>query len=73
MSDYGFDNVKEYLNMETDELGQKENYDRYSFSGVVDWWKAKASKRFETIKSDGRLRTVAETWNTNADQIDIIR
>ena len=73
MSDFGYSNVKEYLNMETDELRPKENYDRYSFSGVVDWWKAKASKRFETIKSDGRLRTVAETWNTNADQIDIIR
>jgi len=73
MSDYGFDNVKEYMNMETDELRQKENYDRYSFSGVVDWWKAKASKRFENLKADGRLRTVAEIWSVNADDIDIIR
>ena len=73
MSDYGFDNVKEYMNMETDELRQKENYDRYSFSGVVDWWKAKASKRFSNLNSDGRLRTVTETWNMNADDIDIIR
>ena len=73
MSDYGFDNVKEYLNMETDELRKKDNFDRYSFDGVVDWWRRKAANRFETIKTDKRLRTELETWNTNAEAIDIIR
>ena len=73
MSDYGYENVKEYLNMETDELLKKDNFDRYSFDGVVDWWRKKASNRFETLNSDGRLRTVAETWNTNPDDIQIIR
>jgi len=72
MSDYGFDNVKEYLNMETDELRKKDNFDRYSFGGVVDWWRRKATNRFKTLKSDGRLRTELETWNCAAD-IDIIR
>ena len=73
MSDYGFDNVKEYLNMETDVLRKKDNFDRYSFDGVVDWWRKKSANRFKTLKSDGRLRTVSETWNMNADDIDIIR
>ena len=73
MSDYGFDNVKEYLNMETDELHKKDNFDRYSFDGVVDWWRKKAVNRFETLKGDGRLRIELETWNTNASDIDIIR
>ena len=73
MSDYGYKNVKEYLNMETDELRKKDIFARYSFDSVVDWWKNKASKRYETLKSDGRLRTVAETWNTNPNDIDIIR
>ena len=73
MSDYGFDNVKEYMNMETNELRKKDNYDRYSFDGVVDWWRKKAVNRFENLKSDGRLRTQLETWNMNADDIDIIR
>ena len=72
MSDYGFDNVKEYMNMETDELRKKDNYDRYSFDGVVDWWRKKAVNRFETLNSDGRLRTKLETWNMS-DDIDIIR
>jgi hypothetical protein len=73
MSDYGFDNVKEYMNMETDELRKKDNYDRYSFDGVVDWWRKKAVNRFENLNKDGRLRTELETWNMNADDIDIIR
>ena len=73
MSDYGFDNVKEYMNMETDTLIKKDNFDRYYFDGVVDWWRNKASNRFETLKNDGRLRTQLETWNMNADDIDIIR
>ena len=72
MSDFGFDNVKEYFNLETDELRKKDNFERYSFSGVVDWWKNKASKRYETLKADGRLRTELETWNC-ADDIQIIR
>lgn len=73
MSDYGYANVKEYLNLETDTLVKKENYDRYSFESVVDWWKNKASRRYASLKSDGRLRTQLETWNSNADDIDIIR
>jgi hypothetical protein len=73
MSDYGFDNVKEYMNMETNELHKKDNYDRYSFDGVVNWWRKKAVNRFETLRNDGRLRTKLETWNTNANDIDIIR
>ena len=51
---------------------KKDNYDRYSFDGVVEWWRNKASKRYESLKADGRLRTELETWNC-ADDIEIIR
>ena len=70
--DYGYDNVKDYFNMKTDTLIKKDNYDRYSFDGVVEWWKNKASKRYETLKKDDRLRYDLETWNTN-ENIEIIR
>jgi hypothetical protein len=73
MSDFGFENVKEYLNMETDTLIKKDNYDRYSFDGVVSWWKDKAVKRFESLKNDSRLRSEIEVWNHNSESIDIIR
>ena len=73
LGDFGYSNVKEYLNMETDELQRKDTWDRYSFQGVCDWWCNKASKRYESLIADGRTRTVSETWNTNAEDIDIIR
>jgi hypothetical protein len=72
-STYGYDNVPDYLNMKTDVLTKKENYDRFEVENVIEWWKNKASKRYESLKQDGRLRTKIETWNTNADEIDIIR
>jgi len=72
MSDFGYENVKEYFNLETDVLKKKENYDRYQFEEVVKWWKNKAARRYETLKEENRIRTKIEVWNTNLD-IDIIR
>jgi hypothetical protein len=59
--------------METDTLVKKDNFDRFELETVIDWWRNKAGKRYESLKSDGRLRSVVETWNTNAEDIDIIR
>lgn len=72
MSDYGYSNVKEYLNLETDTLEKKENYDRFEFDALVDWWRKKAVNRYESLKADNRIRTEVEVWNRNAN-IDIIR
>ena len=38
-SNYGYENVVDYLNLETDTLKKAPNYDRYEFEGVVEWWK----------------------------------
>ena len=72
-STYGYENVMDYLNLKTDTLIKKENFDRFYFDSQIEWWKNKASKRYDSLKSDGRLRTVLETWNTNPEDIDIIR
>lgn len=74
-STYGFEqqSVKDYLNLERDDLVKAENYDRFELESIVSWWRTKAAKRYEQLKSDGRLRTKMETWNTNAEEIDIIR
>jgi hypothetical protein len=72
-STYGYDNVPDYLNLKTDTLTKKENFDRFELENVIEWWRKKASKRYDSLKSDGRLRTDVETWNVNADEIDIIR
>jgi hypothetical protein len=72
-STYGYDNVPQYLNGETDTLIKKENFDRFELENVIEWWRKKASKRYENLKSDNRLRHQVETWNVNAEDIDIIR
>lgn len=72
-STYGYKNVPQYLNLETDRLEKAENYDRFELENVIEWWRKKAVKRYESLKNDGRLRTVVETWNTNASDIDIMR
>jgi hypothetical protein len=73
VSTYGYDNVPAYLNLETDTLIKKENFDRFSLEGVTAWWRKNAVKRYDKLKGDGRLRRQVETWNVNADDIDIIR
>ena len=72
MCTYGFDNVKEYFNLETDTLTKRNNYDRFEFDNIVEWWRKKAINSYENLQKDGRLRTELETWNQKND-IDIIR
>ena len=53
-------------------LEKNVNYDRFEFENVISWWKKHASKRYENLQRDGRLRTELEVWTQNQD-IDIIR
>ncbi len=69
---YGYKNVKEYMNLETDVLEKNVNYDRFELDNVIAWWKKHASKRYENLQKDGRLRTELEVWSKKRD-IDIIR
>ena len=73
MSTYGFKNSREVILGEQETLVKAENYDRFSVDQIISWWRKKASRRFENLKEEGRLRTKLETWNTNPDEIDIIR
>jgi hypothetical protein len=70
---YGHTNVPDYLTLKTDTLNIAENYERFALESVTDWWKKKATKRYDTLKAEGRLRTKLETWNANPEDIDIIR
>ena len=74
MSTYGYANSREYLLRETDTLVQGETWARHSLENVIQWWRHKAIKRYESLKADGRLRTELEIWKRdNIDTIDIIR
>lgn len=44
----------------------------YETEEVIDWWKKKASKRYEKLKSNGNLREELELWKLGSD-LEIIR
>jgi len=71
-SDYGFKNTVDYMNCKTDTLIPGENYHKHELSNIIEWWRSKAINRYETLKSEGRLRTELEIWTSGKD-IQIIR
>ena len=72
VSNYGIENFKDIVNGKTDKIVKAPNYDRYSVETIIEWWKKIATKRFNNLKSDGRLRTELEIWTSDCE-IDIIR
>ena len=72
ISDYGFSNMVDYVNGKTDTLIKGENYEKHELKNLVEWWRSKAINRYETLKSEGRLRTELEVWTSGKD-IQIIR
>jgi hypothetical protein len=72
ISDYGFKNTTEYVGNKTDTLVPGENYEKHNLENIIEWWKSKAANRYETLKSEGRLRKELEIWTSGKD-IQIIR
>jgi len=71
---YGFENTVDYILGKDDVLTKKDNYDRYYFDNLIDWWKPKATRRHDKLINEGRLRTEQELWDVDdMDKIDIIR
>jgi hypothetical protein len=71
-SNYGYSNYIDYLACKTDKLLPGENYDKHHLKNLVEWWRSKAINRYETLKSESRLRTELEVWTSGKD-IQIIR
>tara|TARA_R110000803_G_scaffold13218_2_gene37279 strand:+ start:1069 stop:2220 length:1152 start_codon:yes stop_codon:yes gene_type:complete len=75
---YGYDNVIEHV-MSNGEvaLTKRDNFDRYGLESVIEWWRTKAQRRYETLKKDGKLRHDLEIYTTetiNSDvKIDMVR
>ena len=74
MSEYGYSNVKDVLLGKTETLTKAENYDRFELNNIIQWWKKLATKRYNNIVADGRIRKELEVWNKDTmNKIDIIR
>ena len=72
-SDYGFANSREVIRGDTDTLVKNpQNYDKFYIDNLIQWWKKKASKRYESLNINKTLRTELEVWNKDM-HIDIIR
>ena len=67
---HSYENVADYLNMKTDKLIRKENFDRYEFDSIVAIEKD-ATKRFNNLQ-DQQIEKRTRSLSKNAD-IDIIR
>ena len=72
ISDYGYSNVREVILGEQKELLRGQNWEKHELDNIIEWWKKKATKRYEKLKADGRFRTNVELW-TEDDDIQIIR
>ena len=74
MSEYGYENTREVLLGNTNKLIKSENYDKFELENIISWWKKKASKRYNNVMADGRIRRKLEIWNAETmHKIDIIR
>ena len=72
-SNYGFSNFANVVMGKTDKLiPDKENYDKHHLDAIIDWWKRKATTRFESLQAENRIRTEIEVW-TSGKELDIIR
>lgn len=70
---YGFSNSKEVLLGQEDTLVPNPiNYDKFELDNMIEYWRKKATKRYDKLKEQGRLRSSVETWD-NIDSIDMIR
>jgi len=72
VSNYGIENFVDIVNGKTDKIVKAENFDRYNVDSIVDWWKKLATKRYNKLKEEGRVRNDLEIWTKDAE-IDIIR
>ena len=54
------------------EIVKDENYDKHNLNNIIEWWKNKATNRYNNLKNENRLRKELEIWSPTA-QIQIIR
>jgi len=72
ISDYGFRNMVDFVNGKAKKLIPGENYEKHHLANIIEWWRKKAINRFDTLNTEGRIRTEQEVW-TGDKVLDIIR
>ena len=74
MGEYGYANAKDVLLGKTETLVKADNFDRFELDGIFTWWKKHATKRYNKMIAEKKVRTDLEVWNQDTmNKIDIIR
>ena len=76
-SNFGFDNVKEHVNSNGEiPLREGQNFHKHELEYMFEWWKKKAQKRYEKLRTEGRIRTEMEVYTEdriNNREVDMVR
>lgn len=76
-SNFGFDNVKEHVNSNGEiPLKEGQNFHKHELEYMFEWWKKKAQKRYEKLRTEGRIRTEMEVYTEdriNNREVDMVR
>jgi len=74
-STMGYANSVDYIMGKDSEKIRAENWDRFYLDNLIEWWRHKASNRYEKLKNEERLRHELEVWTNPKIQkdVDIVR
>jgi len=74
-STMGFDNSLDYIMGRDKELKKGQNWDKFYMKNMIEWWRNKATNRYEKLLADGRVRHKLEVWTDKEIQknVDIVR
>lgn len=72
ISHYGIKNYIDIVNGKTNTLIKDDTYDKFELNNIIEWWRNKATTRYETLKKEKRIRNEPEIWTKNSD-LQIIR
>ena len=72
ISHYGIKNYIDIVNGKTNTIIKDDTYDKFELTNIIEWWRRKASVRYETLKQEKRVRNELEVWTKNTS-LQIIR
>ena len=72
ISNYGIKNYTDIVNGKTNTIIKDDTYDKFELNNIIEWWRRKASVRYETLKQEKRVRNEPEIWTKNTS-LQIIR
>ena len=71
-STFGYSNISDVILNGADPIPDPQNWDKFHLENIIEWWKKKAQKRYDSLVGRGAVRRELEIHGTGMD-IDVIR